>query len=84
MALTHQLKAYALSHEADLIGITAYQPIWTFEGYPDISERWVVMLGVVMDHERLNTAPRGNTIANNTMICVRLNPMALAVAANSC
>jgi len=55
--LTQQLKAFALDHEADLVGITAYQPMWTFEGYPDISEHWVVMLGVVMDHDRLNTAP---------------------------
>ena len=55
--LTRQLKAFALSHEADLVGITPYQHIWTFEGYPDIQEQWVVMLGVAMDHVRLNTAP---------------------------
>lgn len=55
--LTQQLKAFALSHDADLIGITPYQQIWTFEGYPEIQEQWVVMLGVAMDHERLDTAP---------------------------
>lgn len=55
--LTRQLKAFALSHEADLVGITPYQQIWTFEGYPGIEEQWVVMLGVAMNHERLDTAP---------------------------
>ncbi|WP_089722229.1 hypothetical protein [Candidatus Entotheonella palauensis] len=55
--LTQQLKAFALSHEADLVGITPYQQIWTFEGYPEVQEQWVVMLGVVMDHAHLDTAP---------------------------
>ena len=55
--LTQQHKAFALSHEAALVGIAPYQQIWTFAGYPDIEAQWVVMFGVAMDHERLDTAP---------------------------
>ncbi len=51
------LKAFALAHEADLVGIVRYDPLWTFEGSDPILEEWIVVLGVAMDYDALSEAP---------------------------
>lgn len=50
------VKAFARENEADLVGIAAMDPLWVYDGYT-ISEPWIVMLGIAMDHGRLATAP---------------------------
>lgn len=47
-----------LAHEAgaELVGIVRARPEWVFEGY-DFDYPWVIILGVVMDHDKLSTAP---------------------------
>ena len=51
-----RVKAHALAHEADLVGIAPVRPEWVFEGY-EVREPWIVMLGVAMDHTELAKAP---------------------------
>ena len=53
---TERLKAFALAAEADLVGVADMDPLWVFEG-ADAPERFVVVLGVAMDHAKLATAP---------------------------
>ena len=53
---TAEIKKFALDNEADLVGIVPMDPAYVYEGY-EIHEPWLVMIGVAMDHERLNTAP---------------------------
>jgi len=52
-----RLKDVALAHEADLVGIARLDPLWVFEGYA-VSDPWIVVLGIAMDHARLSTAPQ--------------------------
>ena len=49
-------KAFALEHEADLAGVAAIDPMWVFEGY-EVTDPWIIVLGVAMDHGKLATAP---------------------------
>ena len=53
---TKRVKDFALSHEADLVGVARIDPSWVFEGYELVSS-WIVILGLAMDHARLVTAP---------------------------
>ena len=53
---TAAIKKFALENEADLVGIVPMNPDYVFDGY-EINEPWIVMIGVAMDHERLNAAP---------------------------
>ena len=53
---TAEIKTFALDNEADLVGIVPMDPAYIYEGY-EINEPWLIMIGVAMDHERLNTAP---------------------------
>ncbi|NQU71406.1 MAG: 4Fe-4S dicluster domain-containing protein [Rhodospirillales bacterium] len=50
------IKAHALSHEGDLVGIARIDPNWVFEGY-EVDLPWIVMIGVAMDHAEISTAP---------------------------
>jgi epoxyqueuosine reductase QueG len=50
------VKAFALAHEADQVGIAAVDADWVFEGI-EMDEPWVIVLGVAMDHAKLATAP---------------------------
>ncbi|MDE0538611.1 MAG: 4Fe-4S dicluster domain-containing protein, partial [Rhodospirillales bacterium] len=43
-------------HEADQVGITPMDPSYVFDGY-EIGEPWLIVIGVAMDHDRLNAAP---------------------------
>jgi Pyruvate/2-oxoacid:ferredoxin oxidoreductase delta subunit len=51
-----ELKAFALAHDADLVGIARLDPAWVFEGY-EVKDPWIVVLGVAMDHAALSTVP---------------------------
>jgi epoxyqueuosine reductase len=50
------VKAFALSHEADALGIAAMNPLYVFEGYA-IDEPWVIVLALAHDYERLKQVP---------------------------
>jgi NAD-dependent dihydropyrimidine dehydrogenase PreA subunit len=41
---------------ADIVGCVPLDPEWVFEGY-ECDYRWLIILGVAMDHEQLSTAP---------------------------
>jgi epoxyqueuosine reductase len=51
-----RVKEFAITHEADLVGIVPLDPLWIFEGY-EVGEPWIIMLGVAMDYDQLSTAP---------------------------
>lgn len=53
---TYRVKEFAAMNEADLVGVTATQREYVYQGY-DIPYPWLIMLGVAMDHETLATAP---------------------------
>ncbi len=53
---TAELKAAALAAGADAVGITAMQPHWVYEGH-QVTQRWVIVLGVAHDWDAMRTAP---------------------------
>jgi Pyruvate/2-oxoacid:ferredoxin oxidoreductase delta subunit len=53
---TAMVREFALSHEADDIGITPMDPLYVFEGY-SIEEPTVIMLAVGHNYERLKQVP---------------------------
>ena len=59
-AWTRRVKAFALSHQADLVGIARMNPDWVYEGF-EIKEPWIIMEGVAQDYERIKTAPEHTT-----------------------
>ena len=52
--------AFALSHEADDIGIAPMDPLYVFEGYT-IDEPWVIVLALAHNYERLKQVPSDET-----------------------
>jgi NAD-dependent dihydropyrimidine dehydrogenase PreA subunit len=54
MAMAVKERAAALG--ADIVGLVRADPLWVYEGY-DFDYPWIVMLGVAMDYEKLETAP---------------------------
>jgi len=55
------VKDFALSHEADLVGITRLDPAWVFEGF-EVEQPWMIVLGLAMDHTELVKAPEPPSI----------------------
>ena len=55
-AWTAEIKKFALSNGADLVGVRRMNPDWVFEGF-DIPEQWIIMLGFAMDYDELNKLP---------------------------
>lgn len=53
---TARVKEFALANEADLVAIAPVDQNWVFEGFT-VTDPWVVVLGVYMDHSNLKTAP---------------------------
>ena len=53
---SNRCKEFALKNEADIVGITRFDPNWAFEGY-DIDYPNIIVLAVSMDHAELATAP---------------------------
>lgn len=54
---TARMKAFALAHEADLVGVTRLDPGWIFEGYDVPTHPFVIVFAVAMDHAELSQAP---------------------------
>jgi epoxyqueuosine reductase len=53
---TKNIKEFVLANEGDLVGIVPLDPLWVYEGF-EIKEPWVILIGVAMDHQKLNQAP---------------------------
>jgi epoxyqueuosine reductase len=58
--LTAEATAFALSHEADGVGIAPMDPLYVFEGYT-IDEPWVIVLALAHNYERLKQVPSDET-----------------------
>jgi epoxyqueuosine reductase len=63
-ANTAEIKAFALDHEADLVGIADMSPMFVFDGY-EIEHPTVIMIGVAHDYSELSQAP--GSFANPTL-----------------
>jgi epoxyqueuosine reductase len=57
---TAVVREFALTHEADDIGITAMDPLYVFEGYA-IEEPTVIVLALAHNYERLKQVPSDET-----------------------
>jgi epoxyqueuosine reductase QueG len=55
-----EVKAFALAHEADAVGIAHMDPLYVFEGYT-IDEPWVIVLALAHNYERLKEVPSDET-----------------------
>jgi ferredoxin len=64
--LTREATTFALSHEADDIGIAPMDPLYVFEGYT-ITEPWVIVLALAHNYERLKQVPSDET--NGIGVC---------------
>jgi len=53
---TIEIKQFVLANEGNLVGVVPLKPEWVYEGF-EIEEPWLIMIGVAMDHERLDQAP---------------------------
>ncbi len=51
-----RIVAHGLANESDIIGVARVDQQWVFEGF-EITEPWVVIIGVAMDHTELVKAP---------------------------
>ncbi len=58
--LSADATAFALSHQADAVGIAAMDPLYVFEGYT-VDEPWVIVLGLAHNYERLKEVPSDET-----------------------
>jgi ferredoxin len=58
--LSRDLTAFALSHEADDVGIAPMDPLYVFEGY-SIDDPWVIVLALAHNYERLKQVPSDET-----------------------
>ncbi len=58
--LAAEATAFALSHEADAVGIAPMDPLYVFEGYT-IDEPWVTVLALAHNYERLKQVPSDET-----------------------
>ena len=64
--LSQQVSRFALSHEADDIGIARMDPLYVFEGYT-VEHPWVIILALAHDYERLREVPSDET--NGVGVC---------------
>ncbi len=64
--LAEAIKSFALSHEADDIGIAGMDPLYVFEGYT-IDHPWVIVLALAHNYERLREVPSDET--NGVGVC---------------
>ena len=58
--LSRQVTAFALSHEADRVGLTPMDPLYVFEGYT-LDHPWVIVLALAHNYERLKELPSDET-----------------------
>jgi ferredoxin len=62
----NQVRAFALAHEADDVGITAMDPLYVFEGY-ELGDPYVIILGLAHNYEKLKQVPSNE--ANGVGVC---------------
>lgn len=75
------VKAFALAHESDLVGIARMRPEWVFEGHR-VEEPWVVVLGLGMDQRELAKGPpREGELASADEVSRQYNRAARAAKA---
>lgn len=60
LELTGEATTFALSHEADAVGIAPMNPLYVFEGYT-VDEPWVIVLVLAHNYERLRQVPSNET-----------------------
>ena len=48
-----ELQEYALANESDIFGVAKLDPMWVYKGF-EITEPWIIMIGVAMEHEKLS------------------------------
>lgn len=65
---------------ADDVGIAAMRPAWVFEGYEVPRERWVVVIAVAHDYDKIRSAPEEAAAAEVIRQYARGNRIAKAVA----
>lgn len=53
---SEEVKAFALAHEGDLVGITPMSEAYLYEGY-ELPHPWLIMIGVSMEFDELAQAP---------------------------
>jgi len=58
--LAAEATAFALSHEADAVGITPMDPLYVFEGFT-IEEPWVIVLAIAHNYDRIKELPSDET-----------------------
>lgn len=58
--LSEAVKSFAMSHEADDVGIAAMNPLYVFDGYT-IGHPWVIILALAHIYERLREVPSDET-----------------------
>jgi ferredoxin len=58
--LADEVRAFALSHEADDVGVAPMDPLYVFEGYT-IEDPWVIVLALAHNYERLKEVPSDET-----------------------
>lgn len=61
-----EAKAFALSHEADAVGIVPMDPLYVFDGY-SISDPWVITLAFAHDYDKIKELPSDET--NGVGVC---------------
>jgi Pyruvate/2-oxoacid:ferredoxin oxidoreductase delta subunit len=76
---TAAVKREALARGADIVGVALMRPEWVFEGQA-APGRYIVMLGVAHDWERMKTAPEEASVAEVVTQYARGNRAARAVA----
>jgi epoxyqueuosine reductase len=64
--LTEEVRNFALTHEADDVGIAPLEPTYVFEGYT-IEHLWVIVLALAHNYERLREVPSDET--NGIGVC---------------
>ena len=58
--LAAEVTAFALAHDAGMVGITPTDPSYVFDGYT-IDEPWVIVLALAPDYEQLKEVPSDET-----------------------
>ena len=53
---TADLRSHADTLDMDLFGIARFRPEWAFEGVT-IPQKWIIMIGIAHDYERIKNAP---------------------------
>jgi len=76
---TAGVREAAVAGGADIVGVARMRPEWVFEGHA-VAERFIVMIGVAHDWERMKTAPEEPSFAEVVTQYARGNRAAKAAA----